>query len=150
MKGLIVRLARVVIFLLVSFLTHAVNAQEQRVVVIANSSVTSVDLSSNQLRKIFSMRQTIWPDGQPIRVYVLPSKSEAHIKLCKNVLKMFPYQIDRLWNKLAYSGLGETPIEVETAQRMKLKIASTPGAIGYILSSDDDENLTVINVIEDE
>lgn len=150
MKGLIVRLARVAIFSLVSLLSHAVIAQEQRVVVVANSSVTTSDLSSNQLRKIFSMRQTTWPDGQPIRVYVLPTKSEAHTNLCKDVLKMFPYQIERLWNKLAYSGLGETPIEVETAAQMRLKIASTPGAIGYILSSGDDENLSAINVIKDE
>ena len=147
-KGLIVRLARVAIILLVSFLSHAVFAQEQRVVVVANSSVTNLKLSSNQLRKIFSMRQTTWPDGQPIQVYVLPTKSEAHSKLCKDILKMFPYQIDRLWNKLAYSGLGETPIAVETAEQMRLKIASTPGAIGYVLSSGEDNNLSSINVIK--
>lgn len=145
---MIIRLARIAVLLLILFLTNTVIAQDQSVVVVANSSVTSVELTSNQLRKIFSMRQTTWPDGQPIRVYVLPAKSEAHKRLCKDVLKMFPYQIERLWNKLAYSGLGETPIEVETAEQMKQKIASTPGAIGYVLSSADDQSLSAINIIK--
>ena len=150
MKGLIFRLARVAIFSLVSFLSHAAIAQEQRVIVVANPSVKTADLTSNQLRKIFSMRQTTWPDGQSIRVYVLPTKSQAHQKLCKDVLKMFPYQIERLWNKLAYSGLGETPIEVETVEEMRLKIESSPGAIGYVLSSDSDDSFSDIKVIKGE
>lgn len=147
MKGLTGRLARVATLLLLILISHAVVAQEQRVIVIANVSVTTTELNSNQLRKIFSMRQTTWPDGQQITVFVLPAKSKAHTKLCKDILKMFPYQIERLWNKLAYSGLGEAPIEVDSPEDMKSKIENTPGAVGYILSSMDDLDDSAIQII---
>lgn len=103
--------------------------------IIANSSVAIEQLSVIQLRKIFSMRQSRWPDGQALKVFVLNSKSQTHQNFCKGHLRMFSYQLEQVWNKLTYSGLGDPPVEVKDMDEMLLRISETPGAIGYLNKS---------------
>ncbi|WJG09517.1 substrate-binding domain-containing protein [Aliiglaciecola sp. LCG003] len=148
MKGLIARLAKVVLIWM-TFLTTTSFADEQNVTVLVHPSVSTVQLTDAQLRKIFSMRQTVWPNGTPIVVFVRGPQTPAHSILCKEVLKMFPYQVERIWNKLAYSGLGDKPTEVESESEMLNKLSSTPGAIGYALEAHQADGLKHVTVIGD-
>ncbi len=100
--------------------------------VIVNSDVPDQAISQSTLRAIFSMRMRQWPDGKPIRVYVLPEQSSAHILFAKEVLNTFPYQLKRSWDVLVYSGSGQAPSVAETPQEVLQKVSSTPGAIGYL------------------
>lgn len=102
---------------------------------IVNADVAERAVSQNNLRAIFSMRMRQWPDGTPIKVFVLPGESEVHISFAKSVLNIFPYQLRRAWDLLIYSGSGQAPTEVGSPEEMLQKVASTPGAIGYV--SDD-------------
>lgn len=99
--------------------------------VFAHSSVGVQQLTSAQLRSIFMMRQVKWPNGTPIRVYVLPPKSTTHLLFVEQKLQLFPYQLERVWQKLTYSGTGAPPIEVPDLASMVELVQSTPGAIGY-------------------
>lgn len=78
------------------------------------------------------MRQTTWPGEGFIHVFVMDGQNEFHQAFCKYYLNMFPYQVERLWNKLVYSGLGEKPSVVNSVEEMLLKVSQTPGAIGYL------------------
>ncbi|MCV2886164.1 hypothetical protein OE749_15835 [Aestuariibacter sp. AA17] len=136
---------------LVLFAVPAVEARNDnlQVVVITNASVSSHALSTSQLRRVFSMRQLTWPDGQSMRVFVLNNKHEAHEAFCVGTLNMFPYQLERMWNKLIYSGLGEAPTEVASLDEMLEKVMTTPGAIGYVPSSIvPSENIQIIRLEE--
>ena len=59
---------------------------------------------------------------------------------------MFPYQLDRIWNKLTYSGLGVAPITVSTPEDLLDAVRKTPGAIGYVESIKDVEAVNVIKI----
>ncbi|MBN7823597.1 hypothetical protein [Bowmanella dokdonensis] len=109
-------------------------AQEvvSEVQVIVSDSINLDELSAAQLRRIFTMRQRQWPSGEPIKVYVLPNQDPLHQHFTKSQLSMFPYQLERLWNKLVYSGLSERPLEVYSQDQMLKAIGATPGAIGYL------------------
>ena len=97
--------------------------------VIANANVTSI--TKSQLRQIFLMRQLYWPDKQKIVVFVLPSSDPLHQIFSKCNLGIFPYKLDRTWNKLTYSGLGVAPIVVDSHQALIKAVTTTAGAIGY-------------------
>jgi len=86
------------------------------------------------------MRQTEWPDGSAIRVFVLEDKKNAHIVFCKDVLGMFPYQLRRVWDRQVFSGTGTAPILVESEQEMLQRVAETKGAIGYLIVNDKTKN----------
>ena len=94
------------------------------------------------------MRKLVWPGGQTIVVYALPNHSELHQKFSKEILKIFPYQLERTWKKLAYSGLGKIPIVVNSVTELKQAVKVTPGAIGYINQAAKGDLFNVIRIGE--
>ena len=94
------------------------------------------------------MRQTTWSNGQAITVYVLSNQHLTHQLFSTQVLGMFPYQLDRIWNKLVYSGLGEEPIKVQSEQEMLERVSQKPGAIGYVMQHINGDNVNIIKVLE--
>jgi len=100
--------------------------------IIANRSVTPNALSLAAARSIFGMRQVKWPDGTPIKVFVLPDQHPAHAALCKERLNLFPYQLRQSWDRLVYSGMAQAPYEASSEEELINMVASTPGAIGYV------------------
>ena len=114
--------------------------------VVAHPSVSEPMLTTSQLRRIYTMRQTQWSDGQRITVFVLPRHHELHIQFSKERLEMYPYQLDRIWNKLTYSGLGVAPITVISQGALVDAVRTTPGAIGYVGKLLDKEGFYVLKV----
>jgi ABC-type phosphate transport system substrate-binding protein len=98
----------------------------------ANSGNSIRTLSRATLRSIFTMRMTEWPDGTPVRVFVLGDKVPLHVEFTKQVLGVFPHQLRRAWNRRIYSGTGQAPIRVGSEAEMYLRLSVTPGAIGYL------------------
>ena len=114
--------------------------------IIVHPSVVETHLSTIQLRRIYTMRQVRWLDNSPIVVFVLSSKNQLHQKFSKEILQMFPYQLDRIWHKLTFSGLGVAPIKVDSQEELIKLVKQTPGAIGYADRIDNEEGLHVIKI----
>ena len=115
-----------------AFATSSVVAgAPQEIEIIVNPDVQNETLSIGRLRVIFSMRVTRWTNAQPIHVFVLPGNHPLHQQFVKNVLKLFPHQLQSAWDRLVYSGTGVAPTVVSSVDEMRARIAATPGAIGY-------------------
>ncbi len=107
-------------------------AAAHAVEVIVHPGVAAREIPVNLARSIFGMRQVSWPDGSAVRVFVLPEQRDLHGSLCREVLNIYPYQLQQSWNRLVYSGTGQAPVEVASEKEMLEKVAATPGAIGYV------------------
>lgn len=120
--------------------------------VIVNPDVADRSVSQSTLRAIFSMHTRQWPNGKPVKVFVLPDEDTVHISFAKGVLNTFPHQLRRSWDLLVYSGYGQAPTVVESPKEMLQKVSSTPGAIGYlpeeymIKGGNKNENVLIIQV----
>jgi ABC-type phosphate transport system substrate-binding protein len=99
---------------------------------IVHADVKAQFLNINTARSIFGMRQAVWPDGTPVRVFVMPEHYSLHAVFCRDILNVYPYQLHQSWNRLVYSGAGQAPMEVASEQEMVEKVSQTPGAIGYV------------------
>lgn len=99
--------------------------------IIAHIDVSQLTLTTAQLRRIYTMRQLNWADDNAITVFVLPSQHVLHKSFSKERLQIFPYQLNRIWHKLTYSGLGVAPIVVNSPEELILAVIKTPGSIGY-------------------
>ncbi|REL28420.1 hypothetical protein DXX93_18850 [Thalassotalea euphylliae] len=64
-------------------------------------------------------------------MFVLASSDPLHQRFSKEILKIFPYQLDRIWNKMIFSGVGSAPIVVKDHATLLEEVRNTPGAIGY-------------------
>lgn len=109
------------------------------IVIVSHPKVPVDSLSRNFARAIFGMRVQQWPGDGGVKVFVLPDNNVLHEAFSKTVLDVFPHQLRSSWDRQVYSGTGQAPIEVETEEEMLSKIASTPGAIGYMNRDKVDE-----------
>jgi hypothetical protein len=106
--------------------------QATAVDIIVHRKQAGATLSPASVRALFGMHQPTWPDGRPVRLFVLPDTHPAHALLCKEVLNLYPYQLRQYWDRLAYSGLMPLPVEVASEEEMIDRVATTPGALGYV------------------
>lgn len=116
------------------------------VTIIVNPSVTVSSASQNAVRSMFAMKLLQWPDGQPVRVFVLPDDNSLHKAFCKEVLDVYPYQLRQTWDRLVYSGTGQAPIEVGSEEEMLKSVANTPGALGYLKKTKPGERIRTLSV----
>ena len=110
-------------------LISSLAASSERVIV--HPSVTQ-EISTSELRSIFSMRRRTWKDGSAIRVFVLPDEHLTHKSFCKNKLGIFPHRLRKTWDRLVFTGTGQAPAEVQSLKDMRTSVMQTPGAIGYL------------------
>ena len=114
--------------------------------IIGNRSVSVNSLSLATARSVFGMRQVKWPDDARIQVFVLADTHPTHVALCKERLNLFPYQLRQSWDRLVYAGMAQAPIEVATEEELLNKVATTPGAIGYVRKVKPNDAIKIISI----
>ena len=100
--------------------------------VIVSPSVASTRLDRRLLRAVFMMRMRQWPDGSPVRVFVLPDQDPLSDQFYRERLGMYSYVLRRAWDRMVFTGTGFAPTIVQTEREMIERVRSTPGAIGYV------------------
>lgn len=114
--------------------------------VLVHDSVPLDSLSQAQLRNIFTLRQTQWPDGTAVRVIVLPDSASSHQRFSREQLRLFPYQLNMIWDKHSFSGTGNRPLQVPDANAMLQQLRTVPGAIGYLEQFDADPTIKEVRI----
>jgi ABC-type phosphate transport system substrate-binding protein len=109
----------------------------QSVEVIVNDTVSSQRLLSRDLlRAIFTMQLRAWPDGRPVRVFVLPDNNPISDRFYRQQLGLYPYVLRATWDRMVFTGTGLAPTIVQSEQEMRERVRSIPGAIGYVGGND--------------
>jgi ABC-type phosphate transport system substrate-binding protein len=107
-------------------------------------------VQKRELRNIFTLRRSVWPNGIPIQIVVMNRHSTSHGKFVEKHLALLTYQVERVWERQIFSGASLKPIEVSSPSEVLSVVAKTPGAIGYIIKSEQqeyvDETVKVINL----
>lgn len=124
--------------------SNAATAADQ--VLITHAGVGVDKLSLNTTRLIFSMQLDKWPDGPPVRVFVLPDNNPVHRAFSKDLLSLYPRQLRRVWDRQLYSGTGQAPETVESEAEMRRRVAETPGSIGYLSRDMIDETVNELAI----
>jgi len=103
---------------------------KQNIILVANTNIAS--LSTRELKSIYATKLKKWSNGQAIHVFNLDAKNKHFRQFCLQNLHLQPYQLERIWKRMVFTGTGTPPITVSSLEEMKNKIMSTPGAIGYL------------------
>jgi len=131
-------------FVLISILAFPRPAAAVDIVV--NARVAQHEFSRAMMRAIFGMRRSQWPDGSAVNVFVLHDDHPAHQAVCKEKLNLYPYQLRQLWERQQFTGIGQMPVFVANEEEMALRVAETPGAIGYLTNASANAKLRVIQL----
>jgi hypothetical protein len=126
------RLAASLLLLLLLWVPASAFAGSVEIVVSPDQAGTPIDRTL--LRAIFTMRLRQWPDGTPVRVFVLPDHDTVTDLFCREQLGTYPYVMRATWDRVVFTGTGLAPTVVGSEREMRARIGSTPGAIGYVRS----------------
>ena len=122
--------------------THAAQAQ---VLVIANASVKTSEVSSADLRDVFSGASSTFKDGS----HVIPVLLRAG-PVNDSFLSLYVGKSDSAfranWRSLLFSGQGVMPRTLDSEAALVEYVAHTPGAIGYIAKTSPHEGVKILSV----
>lgn len=107
-------------------------AYADSVEIIVNQDHAGAALDRDQLRAAFTMRMREWPDGRPLKVFVLQDSNDVHDQFCRELLGTYPYVLRNVWDRMVFTGTGLAPITVQSEEEMRVRVKNTPGAIGYV------------------
>src|SRR5262245_32233860 len=110
--------------------SHELRAQSVEIIV--NPGISSVPLDRDLLRAIFTMRLRSWPNGPPVRVFVLPDSDPVSDRFYREQLGMYSYVLRSAWDRMVYTGTGLAPTIVRSEKEMRERVLATTGAIGYV------------------
>ncbi len=117
-------------------------------VAIVHPGEAHTKIERKTLRAAFGMILQVWPDGQPLTVFVFRDDDSLHQQFCRKVLGVLPYTLRRNWDRLLFSGAAQAPIVVDSPQEMLRRVATTPGAIGYIEKEFANESVSIVEITE--
>ncbi len=106
----------------------ALNAQpleEYDYIIVANVQSPLVT-SQIELQRIFTGRTRELANGEII----------FHLGFLYERLRLFPYQVERIWQQRIFSGRASQPILLDSDQAVVDYVRANPGAIGYIKNPD--------------
>jgi len=103
----------------------------QEVLIVANRSVVISQITSAQIRELFTGTKTRFSDGSHAVPVVLKGGPVHEVFLHRHVGDS-PEEFRTRWRRLVFTGQGSMLKEFATEAAMLEYITSTPGAIGYV------------------
>lgn len=112
--------------------------------VVVGPSSPVVQLSLDQLRRLYLGETTTLPTGQRARIVVLKSSADAFDRLA---LGLSEAVVRRRWVSAAFRGeVTLIPTEVETIDDVRKELAKHPNAVGYLPSMHVDGSVRVVRI----
>jgi hypothetical protein len=122
-------------------------ARAQDVVVVANRHVQISQISSGDLRDIFTGVRSRFPDGSPA-VPVTLKGGPAHEVFLKNHVGKGPEEFRTLWRKAVFTGQGAMPRAFDSEAALLEYVAATPGALGYVSKLSPQDSVKALSVFK--
>jgi len=107
------------------------NAQ---IAVIVNKSNSISKITPSSLKDIYLLSNVKWSDGT--NIVVIDNREKSVQQKFYDFLNVDILGVKKQWMRFQLSGEGKAPVVVDGAEEMFDKVASTPGAIGYVKLSE--------------
>jgi ABC-type phosphate transport system substrate-binding protein len=133
----------IIIFLLIFCYTPF--AADSGITIIVNKEVRSETLSKNDIKGIFLGNKKTW-DNNLVIVPVLSKTESIHKIFLKQFIKRSARQFKNVWKKNLFLGKAKMPKSFSDEKQLIKFISETSGAIGYITSDFQTDEIKVITV----
>ncbi|MGO8797199.1 MAG: hypothetical protein ACLQLC_20460 [Candidatus Sulfotelmatobacter sp.] len=120
-------------------------ARAQEAVVVANSGVKATEVSSSELRDVFTGDKSSLKDGSHVTPVTLKSGA-AHEAFLKKYVGKSDSAFRAGWRSLVFTGQGSMPKTFDTEAALVDYVAATPGAIGYVSKDAANDKVKTLEV----
>jgi len=134
------------VFLLAIVLsTICQHARGQDVLIVVNKDSVITQITSAQLRDIFTGTRSRFGSGSRV-VPVLLKGGPVHEVFLHHYVGDNPDEFRARWRKAVFTGQGSMPKEFASEAALLEYVAATPGAIGYVSRVQDPTSVKVLTV----
>lgn len=116
------------------------------VVIIVNKNNPIVNISTSQLKNIYSGELKLWDNGKKVLPVVLKDTNPTAIKFVGSVLGIDTETWRRYWAQKLFSGTATPPHQEKDESSLVSYVSSEPGAIGYVMKESTNNSVKVISV----
>lgn len=106
-------------------------AKAQDAVVVANNAVKATEVSSDDLRDVFTGAKSSLKDGSHVTPVTLKGGA-SHEAFLKKYVGKSDSAFRAGWRSLVFTGQASMPKTFDTEAALLDYVAATPGAVGYI------------------
>ena len=121
-------------------------AHAQDVIIVANKDVSVSQISSAELRDIFTGARSRFRDGSRAIPVTMKGGPAHEVFLIKHV-GVTPDEFRTIWRKAVFTGQGAMLKDFTTEAALLEYISVTPGAIGYVTRTPSRDSVKIINVV---
>lgn len=136
-KNILIVIAAVILFSISGY---------SQVAVIANKSVGESSITAGKAGDIYSLKTKTWSSGSGIVRFTLKAESATTTKFFGAIGKSAA-DMKKAWMKIQLTGEGQAPEALGSEDEVLNKVASTPGAIGFISASKVNDKVKVLLTI---
>lgn len=135
---------RLCLALLISASCGWITDARAEVVVVVSARSAIGTLKSEQVADIFLGKRLAYPDGADAVPLDQPENSTVRDVFYNALTGKTPALLKAYWSKLLFTGQGQPPRELATAEAVKKLIASNTKFIGYMNRDALDDNVKVV------
>lgn len=117
------------------------------ILIVAHPSVTETALTRREVSDIFLGKKNHWKDNTHIRVALMKDGDVTEVFLGEYLNKT-PIQYRTYQQKKMFTGPAKSLKQFQSAGKMIDYVSVTPGAIGYVDSRSQRENVVVVAVVD--
>lgn len=141
------RLSQKIAIITLGLFTCCADAANPAIPVIVTSKASHITyIPLNKVKLLFIGKSQII-NGVLLYPVMLPPDNPVNDIFVKNLMGIYPYQLQKILDRTIFSGDGKKPISVTSQQEMADYIVSNPGAVGYLTKQTaDKEGLVIIEV----
>lgn len=88
-----------------------------------------------------------FPSGQSMQLIDQPEGSASREAFYRDIVRKTPEQMKKHWARLVFTGKGRPPSVLEDEIAIRIQVANTPGAIGYIDEAVVDSSVKVVFIL---
>lgn len=116
------------------------------IVVVVHPSVPVKTASKAHISNLYFVSSATWPSGEPVVPFDMRGDVPLKTEFYQQVINRSITQVRAYRARQIFSGTGIPPMEVGSVAEMLRRIATTPGAIGYMPRDQVNDSVKVLVV----
>jgi len=141
MKTMVYRLTILAVLWMVSLAVYA-----DDVVVIVHPSNALTEISVDDVKKIYLGKKKFFPGGEKVIPGDQPKGTQSRTFFYGGIIGRSEAKLKSYWSRLVFTGKGTPPKVIGFDRVVKKWVANQPKAMGYIMRSDADDTVKVLEL----
>lgn len=137
------KLLQICSIIAVFFVCTVQSQMQAQVAVIVNKSVPAASLSASQVSDLYALNTKQWGNGSKVVVFDLKTDGDVKSKFY-GFLGKSSGDLKKIWMRLKLTGEAEPPTALASDDEILAKVASTPGAIGFVSADKVNDKVKVV------